>query len=222
MIQIKQFGPKAKIAEINNFLANNQNCQILSTNPYIIQYEIKEIFEESIMALKGTPLEFIFVQHSRGDGEEIWDDEVSIVSGTILFFNEFIIFEGSNKNFFKVKSSGSFGVTDRKGDELLKVTDFICIPGHGTIDMRHEADFEKFRLRMANCGIITTNSNLLYHERTNSIMTAARMQARATIDSGCVQANAIDRLAMSTIISAQISSNPTITIDRNPDGRQHW
>lgn len=141
MIQLKTFKKTDKIEVINEFLRSHEGCTIMSSNPYVVSYNIEDNLIKPSITLKGAPVDFTFHLYRENPDVGGYDagpfdfdseKEIHIISSLVSIFDDCIRFKtldgtyevardgGYLQNVSKSEVPFSFkGNTEEDDDDLI-------------------------------------------------------------------------------------------------------
>jgi hypothetical protein len=214
MKQLKKFEKNVSISTVNSFLAKHNNCNIISHDPFLIEYEVKEDYDIPIMELKGPPIdiELIMVKDSTVEYNSDYDSrKIKFRTGNILILNGSMIFMTDQGSYELDTVDGYLYAphTITIDDEELVCYDFnikgIYESLHIIADYRYnekESSMKNIIDAFNTIDIIPIDIVHLYHRRTNSTILADAIKDGAkTINNG------LSQIALSNIISAEIQAH---------------
>lgn len=180
MIQIKQFKKKADIEEVNKFLSENLNCKILQHDPYVIQYEVPELYTSPVV-LSGMPVPVSMV---FADEFEDTRKLVEFNCSQVLVFDDYVLLRKQPSMYQKLSAHDySLGVSDyypKTGREYNN-TPSDCVCSRVTVGeyaFHNKRDFSVLDLanELLLKGMSYENSKLLYQNRTNTLVDVAHIE----------------------------------------------
>jgi len=227
MIQVKKFNKTTSEAIINKFLSEHLNCLIISYNPYIIQYEVLEKYEQPLVELKGLPIKFafdVYAPSSLGHGGDHDQILVKFNSGNVIFFTNFIAFMLPDKKFYRLNLNSNT-LQYPNGDSvkvkywteesnwaktaietgvvsyvyLNKMYKPICFRSVYSNSREKPTSLVSFQDSLVKEGLVNTDMNHLYHARTNMLMDIAKIKEKSDNLTAEVLDNGLNNIAHATL-----------------------
>ena len=209
MIQIKKFEKGTTEEVINKFLAENLNCNILSTDPYTIQYEVVTYYIKPIV-IEGIPTP---ISLTICDEFEEVIETVEFNCSQVLIFDNYILFRKNSKKYLKVSLKEFYLIAKnyfpKEGIETNIITEYentFVYNLNINIDEYTIHNTRDFSMRtlvdtLLDYGMAYVDSNLSYQERTNTLIDVAYLKGKYNIKSSNIIKDGLDNVAKATLVS---------------------
>lgn len=212
MIQIKKFKKNTTDKVINDFLAENLNCNILETNPYTIQYEVVDNYIKPIV-IEGLPVSLYLT--ICDEFEEVVET-VEFNCSQLLIFDEYILFRKNSKRYLKVNIKEFYLLVNyyfpEKGIENNIVTEYqntsvlSLTVGDYTFSNTRDFNIKYLVDTLLDLGMAYVDSNLSYQERTNTLIDSAHLRGEYNIKSSNIIKDGLNNVAKATLASGAIQA----------------
>jgi len=214
MKQLKKFKKNINISTVNDFLSKHKDCNIISYDPFLIEYEVEEDYDIPVMELKGPPvdIELIMVKQSTVEYNSDYDfEKIKFRTGNILILNGSMLFI-TDQGVYELDTIDGYleaPNTITIDDEELVCYDFNIKGIYESLHIIADYRYNEKESSMKNIidafniiDIIPIDIVHLYHRRTNSTILADAIKDGAkTINNG------LSQIALSNIISAEIHAH---------------